>query len=47
MVRVKKGSMCVDPGPVDAQTVVFLIIRKAKRLGVVTWIDPLPRSGGR
>ena len=43
MVRVKKGSMCIDPSPVNAQAVVFL--GKAKRFGVVTWIDPLLRSG--
>ena len=45
MVRVEKGGMCIDPGPVDAQAMVFLIIRKAKRFGVVTWIDPLLRGG--
>ena len=46
MVRVKKGTMCIDPGPVDAQTVIFLIIWKAQRFGVVPWVDPLLRSGG-
>ena len=46
MVRVKKGSMCIDPGPVDAQAVVFLTIRKAKRCGVLTWTKPLLGNDG-
>jgi hypothetical protein len=35
IVRVKKGGMSINPGPVNAKVMVLPIVRKTKRLGAV------------
>ena len=47
MVRVKKGGVSIDPGPVDAEGVVLPIVWKAEWLGVVAWDGFSLRNGRR